>query len=290
MHCAVFLDRDDTININADLPEAAWEGTRPGDLLKPDFVRLLPGAREALQSLKNAGYRLIVITNQSGVAHCGGCLRDIDATNGRLDQLLTVEGQPLVEAFYSAPTHPEGTDPRFAIDHPWRKPGPGMILAAAHEHDLDLSRSWMVGDKDRDTDAATNAGVPKGRALRIGPGQKFADLPEAARYILEHTPRPGAAPVGTTTISMRADDPNLLNELAETVLATARGIAERHGTRLIDLSIENGHLEARLATGRMAALGFMAEVRRTTNDWAQANRGRPIWPDQPDANPDADHD
>ena len=50
------------------------------------------------------------------------------------------------------------------------------------------------------------------------------------------------------------------------------------------------HLEARLATGRMAALGFMSEVRRTTNDWARANRGRPIWPDQPDTNPDADHD
>jgi D-glycero-D-manno-heptose 1,7-bisphosphate phosphatase len=275
---AVFLDRDDTININADLPPEAWDRCRPGDLLNPAFVRLLPGSRDACRQLAHAGYRLIVITNQAGVAHRGGRLRDIDATNARLDELLTVDGRRLITCFYSAPTHPDGDDPRFAIEHPWRKPGPGMVRAAAAEHALDLSRSWMVGDKQRDLDAATAAGVPIERALRIAPGARFADLPDAARFILEHTPRPGAAAATTTTVTLRADDPNLLGELADTVVATARGIAERHGARLVDLGVRGGRLEATIVAGRLAAMGYMSEVRRATNAWARSHRGRPIWP------------
>lgn len=281
MRPAVFLDRDDTINANADLPEAAWEGTRRGDLLKPEFVWLLPGSLEACRDLKAAGYTIIVITNQSGVAHKGGTLRDIDATNARLDELLTHDGQRLIECFYSAPTHPEGLDPRFAIDHHWRKPGPGMVQAAVHEHGLDLERSWMVGDKQRDIDAATGAGVPADRALRIGPGYPFQDLPDAARHILDHTPRSGASPVSTNQVTMRADDPNLLTEIADTVISTARALAERHGMRLISIGVHDGQLVAHLVASRLAAVGFMSEVRRTTNDWARSHKGRPIWPDGP---------
>ncbi len=286
MRPAVFLDRDDTINVNADLPDAAWVGTRPGDLLKPDFMWLLPGSLESCRELKAAGYAVIVITNQSGVAHRGGTLRDIDATNAKLDELLTIEGKRLIECFYSAPTHPDGLDPRFAIDHPWRKPGPGMVRAAALEHGLDLERSWMVGDKQRDIDAATGAGVPSDRALMVGPGCPFHDLPDATRYILDRTPREGASPVSTNTVSMRADDPNLLNEVADTVISTARALAERHGTRLVSIGIRDGQLDARLVTSRLAAVGFMSEVRRTTNDWARSHKGRPIWPDGP--RPDSD--
>lgn len=280
MRSAVFLDRDDTININADLPDAAWDGRRPGDLLNPAFVRLLPGAREACIELVDAGYALFVITNQSGVAHKGGRLRDIDATNARLDELLRRNGRPLIDCFYSAPTHPDGFDPRFAIEHAWRKPGPGMVLAAAREHELDLQRSWMVGDKTRDLAAATNAGLPADRALRIGPGQRYTDLTEAARHILEHTPRPGATPAATTTVTLKADDPNLLNDIADTVLASARGIAERHGARLVGLDIRGGKLEATIVAGRLAAVGFMSEVRRVTNAWAISHRGRPLWPNR----------
>ncbi|MCL4741575.1 MAG: HAD-IIIA family hydrolase [Phycisphaerales bacterium] len=178
MRPGVFLDRDDTLIDNA------------GDLADPSLVRLLPGAFEACRRLAGAGYSLVVVSNQGVVARGGGSLRDAEATNDRVRALLTPPHarRPLVEAFYVCPFHPRGSVERFTREHPWRKPAPGMILAAAAELGLDLPRSWLVGDAERDAHAALAAGIPPPRALLIGPGRPFPDLAAAAEHVLNPAP------------------------------------------------------------------------------------------------------
>ncbi len=183
MRTAIFLDRDDTLIENRDLP---WKevGTPPGDLCSPAFVRLLPGVRDACEHMANAGFVLIVVTNQGLVARGVGTIDDVEQTNARLHELLTVNGRRLIERIYSCPYHPKGTVPPFNTEHAWRKPSPGMILAAASELDLDLSRSWLIGDAQRDIDAGLASGISPDRCLRVGPDQPLPDLRAASRVIL----------------------------------------------------------------------------------------------------------
>ena len=281
MRPAVFIDRDDTLNVNTDLPAQAWGKGRRGDLLNPTFVRLLPGALEACIKLREAGFVLVVYTNQSGVAFGSGTLRDVDATNARLDELLTVEGERLVEAFYSSPFHPEGTVEPFNRAHDWRKPGPGMILAAARELGVDLERSWIVGDHVRDREAGIAAGIAPGRAIRIGEGESFSDLAEAADHIVRSTERTGGQGAPTTIVRLRADSAALLDEAAETVLSSGRAIAERTGVRVVSIDVRDGRVEAVLETHRLAAIGFAGELRRAVNRWAAARFGRGIFAEEP---------
>ncbi len=291
---AIFLDRDDTINRNADLPDAAWVGRTPGDLLDPDHVHLLPGALDACRRLADAGYAIVVITNQGGIARGGGAIADIDACNDRLRGLLAPDdGAPpdsaipaplrptLVEACYAAPHHPMGAVAPFDSEHPWRKPGPGMIESACAELGLDPARSWMVGDKKRDLDAAITAGIAPDRCVMVGPTADAPDLSAAAARILGSDPTPG----DSTTVTLRALDGRPLadSRTRETVLATARAIAERTGVDLTDLSATDSSVTATLAAPRLAALGFLAELRRLTNAWSIAKHARDLWPA-------ADHD
>lgn len=293
---AVFLDRDDTVCRNADLPNAAWTGRTPGDLLDPDHVHALPGVAEALTSLRKAGFAIVIITNQGGIARGGGALSDIDACHDALRAQLPLDppdtGAPqpvahtLIDACYSAPHHPHGTNPRFADHHPWRKPGPGMVLAAADELCLDLAHSWMVGDKQRDLDAAIGAGIDPARTIRItddGPAPRCApDLGAAAEHIL-HTIAP-RQPTHAERVSLRTTDPDhhpLADErVRATVAAAARGIAERAGVRLLDLTLTDNAITATLATHRLAAMAFMNELRRHTNTWHTKSNGTPLWPEK----------
>lgn len=281
---AVFLDRDDTLNANAALPTEAFPATR-GDLFRPEFVRLLPGVLEACVRLREAGFMLIAITNQACVARASASIRVVEATNDRLRALLTHEGRPLLRAVYAAPHHPEALDAFFRGDHSWRKPGPGMLLAAARELDLDLARSWLVGDADRDIEAALRAGLPAERCLRVGPEGDFPGLLEAAEHILseahpparEQTPELTARPASIVTL--RAHDAGALTdeETRRNTLAAAHAIAERTGVRLIDLRADDRSITATLETHRLAALGFMAELRRATDAWHRKRHGRPLW-------------
>ncbi|MEE2682279.1 MAG: HAD family hydrolase [Planctomycetota bacterium] len=151
MHPAVFLDRDNTLIAN------------DGDLGDPDAVVLLEGVPEGLRRLDQAGYRLVVITNQGGVAR--GCYgeAEVDSVHERLQSLLG----PIPElSFYYCPFHPQGTVERYTREHPWRKPAPGMLLEAAERERLDLSASWVIGDQPRDAEAGMAAGC---RAILLGP-------------------------------------------------------------------------------------------------------------------------
>ncbi len=148
---AVFMDRDNTIIED------------PGYLSDPDAVKLLPGVELAMKSLAQAGYKLVVVTNQSGVAR--GLL-----TEEALDNIHTEMRRKLaeknvhVDAIYYCPYHPEGTVEEYAKDSELRKPQPGMLLKAAGKLGLNLAASWMVGDSGRDVEAGQRAGC---RTVRI---------------------------------------------------------------------------------------------------------------------------
>lgn len=288
---AIFLDRDDTVNRNADLPKAAWEGVKWGDLLKPEFALLFEGVPEALHALKDAGYRIVVITNQGGVARAGGTMRDVDACNDRMrnlihdtkhdDDTLSLFDDQLIDTWYACPFHPDtGVVPHLKVEHNWRKPHPGMILAACKELNLDPARSWMVGDKQRDLDAAIAAGVPTSQTIRVAHDSPVADLAHAARLILDIEDDHDSHP--TSTVTLHSTDP-YAHPLADdrvrsTVEAAARGIAERTGITMTHLELTDSSVIATLAIHKLGALAFMAQLRNDTNRWHRSHTGQSLWP------------
>lgn len=182
---AVFLDRDGTLNVEKDY------------LHRIEDFTFIPGAPEAVRLLKDAGFLAIIVTNQSGVAR-GYYPRDaVCRLHEHLQNELLRHGT-CIDGFYVCPHHPtEGTGIyRIACD--CRKGEPGMLLQAAREHGVDLSRSFMVGDKLADIEAGVRAGC-QSILVRTGygikdepmvamrfPGTKVCpDLVEAAQYILD---------------------------------------------------------------------------------------------------------
>lgn len=147
MNSAVFLDRDNTIIHN------------DGDLGDPAQVRLIQGAASAIASIKGLGFRVIVVTNQGGVARGKYGEADVDAVNNRINEIIKNVSGVGIDRFYYCPFHPQGTVEKYRREHPWRKPQPGMLLQAAQDADLDLGQCWMVGDQQRDSDAGAAAGV-----------------------------------------------------------------------------------------------------------------------------------
>jgi D-glycero-D-manno-heptose 1,7-bisphosphate phosphatase len=182
---AVFLDRDGTINEEV------------GYLSDPEKVVLIPGAAEALIRLKAAGFKLIVLTNQSGVARGYFTARELAEVNMRLDSMLAEKGAA-VDAYYYCPHHPKHGE---MVDCDCRKPKTGMVDTAAREHGIDLARSYFVGDKRTDVQLGKNAGgksilvltgFGRDEVLLLEDEGLEADvvldgLPEAADWIIENS-------------------------------------------------------------------------------------------------------
>ncbi|WP_165073809.1 D-glycero-alpha-D-manno-heptose-1,7-bisphosphate 7-phosphatase [Paludisphaera rhizosphaerae] len=157
---AVFLDRDDTLI--ADVPY----------LSDPAGVRILPGAAKALTALRRAGFALVLATNQSAVGRGMITEARLQEIHDELERRLAVDGAGL-DAIYHCPHAPRSTD-RTTIEHPDRKPAPGMLLRAAEELRLNLAASWMVGDLISDVLAGLNAGC---RSILVGSKSTLDDLP-----------------------------------------------------------------------------------------------------------------
>ena len=171
MRAAVFLDRDDTLMAANSLPPPPPPAA-PGDVVDPTLVRLLPGVREGCERLKNAGLVLVVVINQGVVARGGATLEQVEKVNDRLRELLVgADGAGLLDAVYVCPYHPRGNVPEFTREHPWRKPGPGMVLTAAQDLGLDLGKSWLIGDAERDIVSGAAAGIARERCLRVKDGE-----------------------------------------------------------------------------------------------------------------------
>ena len=193
---AVFLDRDGTLIHD------------PGYLAHPDGVRLFDEVGDALRALAQAGFALVVCTNQSGIARGRYDEEAYRRVAKRLDDLLAVEGVRLA-ATYFCPFHPEGTVAAYARDHEDRKPSPGMWLRAAADLGIDLAASYSIGDGERDAVAGKRAGTT---AVLLAAGRDkwplplgspwdadfvARDLREAVLWILRREglplpPRPGA--------------------------------------------------------------------------------------------------
>ena len=144
-NAAVFFDRDGTLIED------------PGYLNHPDQVKLLDGAAEVIKELKLLDYQTVVVTNQSGVARGIVSEEMLGRIHDRLGALLAQKGASL-DGIYYCPYHPDGVIPKYCQDSDWRKPAPGMLLAAAKEMDIDLTRSWVIGDSQRDIEAGRQAG------------------------------------------------------------------------------------------------------------------------------------
>jgi D-glycero-D-manno-heptose 1,7-bisphosphate phosphatase len=142
---AVFLDKDGTLV--EDVPYN----------VDPELIRPTEGALEALRLLQEAGYLLVVVSNQSGVARGLFPERALVGVEKRLRAILSTAGVNLA-GFYYCPHHPQGSRPEYAVDCTCRKPKPGLLLRAAREHDIDLRSSWMIGDILNDIQAGKAAG------------------------------------------------------------------------------------------------------------------------------------
>jgi len=142
---AIFLDRDGTLIED------------PGYLNHPAQVKLLDGVAEALNELRGLGYKLIVVSNQSAVARGIVTEKVLGEIHDRLRQLLLQSGAYLDQIYY-CPYHPDGVVPKYRKESEWRKPNPGMLLAAAERMNIDLSRSWCIGNSRSDVEAGLRAG------------------------------------------------------------------------------------------------------------------------------------
>jgi D-glycero-D-manno-heptose 1,7-bisphosphate phosphatase len=134
---AVFLDRDGTLVADAHYASS------------PDQIRLLPGAGAAVAALNRAGFLAVVLTNQSGVARGYFSEEDLHAMHVKLSADLALHGARL-DAIHFCPHHPDGKPGPFAVACDCRKPAPGMLFKALHEHPIDPARSFLVGDALRD--------------------------------------------------------------------------------------------------------------------------------------------
>lgn len=143
-HHAVFLDRDGTINYDT------------GYVKNPDDVKILDGVSGGIRKLKHDfGFKIVVISNQAGIAKGLMSAQDVENVNRKIDFLLMKEGAE-IDRYYYCPHHPDYSSEE---DSRCRKPSPLMIIKAAEEMDLDLTRSYMVGDREADVLCGLNAGV-----------------------------------------------------------------------------------------------------------------------------------
>jgi D-glycero-D-manno-heptose 1,7-bisphosphate phosphatase len=186
---AVFLDRDGVLVEEIFYSQSGeWEAP-----WRAEDVRLLPGATEALGRLAQAGYALVLISNQAAFAKGKTTLRDTWLAHERFVALLAAEGVKLDGVYYSY-GHPEGVKPYFSGTSLERKPNPYNLFVAAAQLDLDLARSWMVGDRDTDVTCAKAAGVrpiviknPRTKPSFVAAEATARDLEEVATVILACT-------------------------------------------------------------------------------------------------------
>jgi D-glycero-D-manno-heptose 1,7-bisphosphate phosphatase len=157
-----------------------------------DF-QFISGAPEAIKALNRAGYLVLVITNQSGVARGYFSLEDVAALHQHLARRLAAAGAH-VDGFYVCPHHPTAGAGELRRGCSCRKGQPGLLLQAAREHGIDLSRSYMIGDKEADIEAGENAGCSSllvltgygketAQSLASQRAKTFADLKQAADFI-----------------------------------------------------------------------------------------------------------
>jgi D-glycero-D-manno-heptose 1,7-bisphosphate phosphatase len=181
---AVFLDRDGTLIVER------------GYITVPEGVELIPGAAEAVTRLRDAGWKVFVVTNQGCVAKGMITEDELGLIHFRMVSLLAEAGAE-VDGVYYCPHHPDGEQIQYSVECDCRKPRPGLLERAAGEHDVDLGESVMIGDSLRDLEAGRAAGA-RGVLVLTGKGSQTAaeehgadhvatDLAAAVHWLLSQT-------------------------------------------------------------------------------------------------------
>lgn len=170
---AIFLDRDGTINEEVNL------------LNKPEQLKLIEGASEAIRLINKSDYLAIIVTNQPVIARNLCSIEELEYIHASLETMLGKE-RAYVNAIYYCPHHPDKgypeERPEYKIDCECRKPKPGMLFQAAKDWNIDLSRSYMIGDSDRDLLAGINAKVKESIMIKTNTPNA---LLEAVRIIIK---------------------------------------------------------------------------------------------------------
>ena len=154
---ALFLDRDGVL-----VEEVGY-------LHRVQDVALAPGAFALVAAANRAGAAVVLVTNQSGVARGLFGWPAFEAVQAEIDRRLAAAGARL-DAVFACGAHPAGSGDPATADHPWRKPNPGMILAARERMGIDLGRSILIGDRAQDLAAARAAGLARGLHVATGHG------------------------------------------------------------------------------------------------------------------------
>lgn len=165
MNKAFFLDRDGVV-----VKQVHY-------LCEPEKTELEKGAASAIRTLHQKGYKVIVVTNQSGVARGKFSMKEVESVHNKIIELLAAEGET-IDAFYICPHHPD-----FDGKCDCRKPAPGLLYQAAKEHDIDISASVMIGDKLSDVKCGINAGVRASLLIATGYGSGERQKPEAQEVL-----------------------------------------------------------------------------------------------------------
>jgi len=186
---AVFIDRDGTLNEEVNY------------LSQAEKVRILPNAIEGIKLLKEAGFKIIVISNQSGVARGYFTEEDVQLINSKINELIMQSGAN-IDGFYYCPHHPEGAVDKYRRVCQCRKPESSLFLQAAAQKNIDIKKSFIVGDKLSDIQMSESLGA---RAILLltgyGPQERekycseshftlhyiAEDLLDVARWILQQT-------------------------------------------------------------------------------------------------------
>ena len=162
---AVFLDRDGTVNVEKEY------------LSRIEDFEFIPGSKEAIRRLRDAGFLIVVVTNQSGIGRGYYSEKDLKSLHQFMEDELAKIGAG-IDGWYFCPHHPTHGIGEYGLECSCRKPMPGMLLTAAVDLDIDLSASFMVGDKCVDVEAGLRAGC---RSILVKTGYGMADsavLPE----------------------------------------------------------------------------------------------------------------
>lgn len=166
---AVFLDRDGVI-----VEEVGY-------LHKVEDIAMIPSAAEAVARLNQAGVTVVVVTNQAGIGRGYYTWADFERVQAEIEARLL---PGVVDGVWACGYHIDGEVAELRQDHPWRKPNPGMLLDAAEVLGIDLTRSWLIGDKVLDIECAIAAGLAGAVLVRTGYGKdhepKLTSLPRRA--------------------------------------------------------------------------------------------------------------